>query len=129
MKELPEIRLEVTLAPATDVVVSYDPTKVGTYLLENIVLEYQTIEPDRSLDAIHIQRRSFVGLLGLFVIPHAAGARDTEAFQDPGISKVEFDIDGQSNVLYQHGMLPSDLWTSALSGVEWLLGASEKHAE
>ncbi|KAK3707299.1 hypothetical protein QZH41_004236 [Actinostola sp. cb2023] len=159
-KDLPEIRIEVTLAPATDVIVSSDPTKVGTYLLENIVLEYQTIEPDvRSTilnapprllfnhithhatitfdrtaqpvlsDAIQIQRRSFVGLLGLFVTPHTAGARDTEAFQDPGISKVEFNIDGQSNVLYQHGMLPSDLWASALSGAEWLLGVSEKRAE
>ncbi|KAK3727744.1 hypothetical protein QZH41_005206 [Actinostola sp. cb2023] len=155
-KDLPEIRIEVTLAPATDVIVSSDPTKVGTYLLENIVLEYQTIEPDaRSTggtplappprllfnhithhatitcdraekpvlsDAIQIQRRSFVGLLRLFITPHAAGARNTEAFQDPGISKVEFDIDGQSNVLFQHGMLPSDLWASALSGAEWLLG-------
>ncbi|KAK3743009.1 hypothetical protein QZH41_007226 [Actinostola sp. cb2023] len=73
-------------------------------------------------DAIQIQRRSFVGLLGLFMIPHAAGARNTEAFQDPGISKVEFDIDGQPNFLFQHGMLPSDLWASAQSGAEWLLG-------
>lgn len=152
-QDLPEIRIEATLAPATDVIVSSDPTKVGTYLLENIVLEYQTLEPDarettlatpsRLLfnhithhasitfdratkpvlsDAIQVQRRSFVGLLGLFVTPHAVGARDTEAFQDPGISKVEFDIDGQSNPLFQHGMLPSDLWSSALSGSEWLLG-------
>ncbi|KAK3737879.1 hypothetical protein QZH41_003159 [Actinostola sp. cb2023] len=155
-KDLPEIRIEVTLAPAVDVIVSSDPTKVGTYQLDNIVLEYQTIEPDvRSTilnapprllfnhithhatitfdrttqpvlsDAIQIQRRSFVGLLGLFVTPHTVGARDTEVFQDPGVSKVEFDIDGQSNVLYQHGMLPSDLWASALSGAEWLLGSTE----
>ncbi|KAK3752083.1 hypothetical protein QZH41_016991 [Actinostola sp. cb2023] len=51
-----------------------------------------------------------------------AGTRSTEAFPDPGVTKIEFDIDGKSNVLFQHGILTSDPWASALSGAEWLLG-------
>ncbi|KAK3719342.1 hypothetical protein QZH41_000531 [Actinostola sp. cb2023] len=119
-KDLLEIRIELTLAPAADVIASSDATKIGSYMLENIVLEYQVLEPDERstilppprrliynnithhatvtfyratatvlTDAIQIQRRSFVGLLGLFVIPHPS-------FVDPGISKVEFDLDRSS---------------------------------
>ena len=129
-------------------VVGYDTTKVGSYQLSDIRLEYQVLRPDDPvdlptpprnvynhvvhhatipfdratktllLDTIQIQRKSFVGVLGLFVAPFLAGGRDSEAFVDPGITKVEFDLDGQLNVLYPDGMLPSDLWRAALSGAE-----------
>ena len=52
------------------------------------------------------------GVLLLFLLPHAAGARDSENFYNPGISSVNIDIDGVPNRIYSRGMIPFDFWES-----------------
>ena len=61
---------------------------------------------------INLPRRSMTGILFLFLLPQAAGARDSENFYNPGISSVEIDVDGVPNRIYSRGMIPSDLWES-----------------
>ena len=145
---LPPIRLELTLVAAKDVIVSSDPTKIGSYTLKNIELVYQAIEspsyaqhiPSVVLynhiskvisfakaavtiltDNIPVQLKSFVGFLFLFVDPFPAGGRHSEAFPNPGVTKVEFDLNGVPNTLYPSGMLPADIWETARAGAEWLV--------
>ena len=71
---------------------------------------------------VQVKRHSLVGLLCLFVLQHAAGNRDSEAFQNPGIIKVEFDLDGLPDPFYRAGMTRGNIWSSALQGAKWLLG-------
>ena len=150
--EMPQIRLELVLAPPEDVIVGSDPTKLAYQLFEieleyitlqleqthlpapprilyNHIVHHSTIPFDRATqtliaDTVHVQRSSFVGLLFLFVVPHTAGARDTESFVDPGVKKVEFDIDSIPNTLFPRGMLPPDVWGAAQTGAEWLIGGT-----
>ena len=61
---------------------------------------------------INLPRRSMTGILCLFTIPNAAGARNSENFYNPGITSVNIDVDGVPNRLYSKGMIPSDLWES-----------------
>lgn len=46
----------------------------------------------------------------LFVEPYVAGARDSEKFVNPNITKIEVNIDGMPNKLYSKGFLPTDIW-------------------
>ena len=61
---------------------------------------------------INLPRRSMTGILCLFTLPIAAGARNSENFYNPGITSINIDVDGVPNRLYSKGMIPSDLWES-----------------
>ena len=61
---------------------------------------------------INLPRRSMTGILCLFTLPFAAGARNSENFYNPGITSINIDVDGVPNRLYSKGMIPSDLWES-----------------
>ena len=61
---------------------------------------------------INLPRRSMTGVLFLFTLPFAAGARNSENFYSPGITSVNIDVDGVPNRVYSRGMIPSDLWES-----------------
>ena len=74
---------------------------------------------------INLPRRSMTGILCLFTLPFAAGARNSENFYNPGITSINIDVDGVPNRLYSKGMIPSDLWES----VKKRFGATEgKHS-
>ena len=53
------------------------------------------------------------GILLLFEDPAAAFQRDTEAFYNPQITKVEVTIEGIPNQLYSQGMRAYQLWNEA----------------
>ena len=57
--------------------------------------------------------RSMKGILMLFEDPAAAFQRDTEAFYNPKITKVEVTIDGKSNQLYSQGLRTYQMWDEA----------------
>ena len=73
---------------------------------------------------INLPRRSMTGILCLFTLPTAAGARNSENFYNPGITSINIDVDGVPNRLYSKGMIPSDLWESVKKRFEKESGSS-----
>ena len=59
---------------------------------------------------VNPQRRSLKGILLLFINPYAAGARDTEHFFSPDITKVKVTVNGVPNRMYNEGIGGSDMW-------------------
>ena len=62
---------------------------------------------------LNVPARSMSGILMLFEEPAAAFQRDTEAFYNPKIEKVEVCIEGIPNQLYSQGMRAYPLWGEA----------------
>ena len=59
---------------------------------------------------VNPQRRSLKGILLLFINPYAAGARDTEHYFNPDITKVKVTVNGRPNRVYNEGISGSDMW-------------------
>ena len=59
---------------------------------------------------VNPQRRSLKGILLLCITPYAAGARDTEHFFNPDITKVKVTVNGVPNRVYNEGLSGSDMW-------------------
>ena len=62
---------------------------------------------------INVPARSMKGVLMLFEDPADAFQRDTEAFYNPKIEKVEITIEGVPNQLYSQGMRAYQQWDEA----------------
>ena len=62
---------------------------------------------------LNVQAWSMLGILMLFEEPAAAFQRDTEAFYNPKIEKVEVCIEGIPNQFYSQGMRAYQLWGEA----------------
>ena len=56
------------------------------------------------------QRRSLKGILLLFIVPYTAGARDSENYLNPDITKADVTINGSPNKLYNEGISGIDMW-------------------
>ena len=59
---------------------------------------------------VNPQRRSLKGILLLFINPFTAGARDTEQFFNPDITKVKVTVNGVPNRVCNEGLNGSDMW-------------------
>ena len=59
---------------------------------------------------VNPQRRSLKGILLLFINPYAGGARDTESYFNPDITKVKVTVNGVPNRVYNEGISGSDMW-------------------
>ena len=59
---------------------------------------------------VNPQRRSLKGLLLLFINQYNAGARDTEHYFNPDITKVKVTVDGVPSRVYNDGISGSDMW-------------------
>ena len=59
---------------------------------------------------VNPQRKSLKGILLLFLNPYAAGARDTEHYFNPDITKVKVTVNGVPNRVYNEGINGSDMW-------------------
>ena len=59
---------------------------------------------------VNPQRKSLKGILLLFINPYAAGARDTEHFFNPDITKVKVTVSGVPNRVHNEGLSGSDMW-------------------
>ena len=58
---------------------------------------------------INPQRRSLKGIL-LFINPYPAGARDSESYFNPDITKVQVTVNGVPNQIYNEGISGADMW-------------------
>ena len=59
---------------------------------------------------VNPQRRSLKGILLLFINPFISGARDTENYFNPDITKVAVTVNGVPNRVYNEGISGSDMW-------------------
>ena len=60
---------------------------------------------------VNSQRRSMKGVLLLFVEPCTAGARDSEKYVFPDLTKVRVTINGSPNMLYNEGIESQGIWS------------------
>ena len=84
------------------------------FAYDQVVLE-KTVTFHRGTDAdlnllVNPQRRSLKGILLLFIVPYAAGARDTENYFNPDITNVDVTINGIPNRVYNNGIKGYDMW-------------------
>lgn len=70
--------------------------------------------------------RSLKGVLMLFEDPAAPYKRDSEAFYNPKITKVEVTVEGIPNQLYSHGMRAFQQWDEAR---KFFAAGSKRHPE
>ena len=56
------------------------------------------------------QRRLLKGILLLFINPFVAGARDTESYFNPDITKVKVTVNGVPNRVYNEAISGTDMW-------------------
>ena len=59
---------------------------------------------------VNPQRRSLKGILLLFINPFIAGARNTESYFNPDITKVKVTVNGVPNRVYNEGISGTDMW-------------------
>ena len=59
---------------------------------------------------VNPQRRSLKGILLLFINPYTAGARDSENYFNPDITKVKVTVNGVPNRVYNEGLSGRDMW-------------------
>jgi len=62
---------------------------------------------------VNAQRRSMKAILLLFEEPYSSGARDSEKNVFPDLTKVQVTINGSPNILYNEGIVATDLWAEA----------------
>ena len=59
---------------------------------------------------VNAQRRSMKAILLLFTELYSAGARDSEKYVFPDLKKVKVTINGSPSMLYNEGIVSTDLW-------------------
>ena len=59
---------------------------------------------------VNPQRRSLKGILLLFINPYVVGARDSESYFNPDITKVKVTVNGVPNRVYNEGISGTDMW-------------------
>ena len=97
---------------AKEVVSTYASGKEFAY---DLVMREKVVPITRGSDThlnlrVNPQRKSLKGLLLLFINYYTAGARDTEEFFNPDITKVKVTINGVPNRVYNEGIGDSDMW-------------------
>ena len=59
---------------------------------------------------VNAQKRSLRAILLLFIEPYADGARDSEKYVFPDLTKVSITINGSPNMIYNDGVEGNDMW-------------------
>ena len=97
-------------ALADEAMSTYSSGKEFAY---DLVMRERVVPITRGSDTrlrMNPQRRSLKGILLLFINPYAAGARDTEHYFNPDITKVNVTVNGVPNRVYNEGISGSDMW-------------------
>ena len=89
--------------------------RYGKEFAYDFVMREQVVGVNRGEDSllnirVNPQRRSLKGLLLLFTAPYTAGARDSEHYENPNITKVHVTINGVPNRVYNEGIKDIDMW-------------------
>ena len=97
---------------ADEVMSTYASGKEFAY---DLVMREKVVPITRGSDThlnlmVNPQRRSLKGILLLFINQYNTGARDTEHYFNPDITKVKVTIDGVPSRVYNDGLSGSDMW-------------------
>ena len=97
---------------AAEAVSTYASGKEFAY---DLVMREKVVPITRSSDThlnlrVNPQRISLKGLLLLFINQYQTGARDTEHYFNPDITKVKVTVNGVPNRVYNEGLNGSDMW-------------------
>ena len=87
----------------------------GKEFAYDLVVLKEVIEVNRSTEGrlnyrVNPQRRSLKGILLLFIVPYTAGARDSENYFNPEITKVSVTVNSSPNRVYNEGITGIDMW-------------------
>ena len=87
----------------------------GKEFAYDFVMREQVVGVNRGEDSwlnirVNPQRRSLKGLLLLFTAPYTLGARDSEHYENPNITKVHVTINGVPNRVYNERIKGIDMW-------------------
>ena len=77
------------------------------------VIPIQKGSDERINIKVNAQRRSLKAILLLFTEPYTAGARDSEKYVFPDLTKIQVTINGSPNMIYNEGLVAEDLWKEA----------------
>ena len=114
--KLENIQLEYEVirskALADEALSTYETGKEFAY---DFVMRERVVPITRGSDTrlnlrINPQRRSLKGILLLFINPFVAGARDSENYFNPDITKVKVAVNGVPNRVYNEGISGTDMW-------------------
>ena len=97
---------------AAEAVSTYNSGKEFAY---DLVMREKVVPITRGSDThlnlrVNPQRISLKGLLLLFINQYQVGARDTEHYFNPDITKVKVTVNGVPNRVYNEGLNGSDMW-------------------
>ena len=87
----------------------------GKEFAYDLVMRERAVPFDRGTDTsltlrVNPQRRSLKGILLLFIDTFVAGARETESYFNPDVTKVKVTVNGVPNRVYSEGISGSDMW-------------------
>ena len=87
----------------------------GKEFAYDLVRRYRIIPVNRGADTrlnirVNHQRRFLKGILLLFINPFVAGAKDSENYFNPDITKVKVTVNGVPNRVYNEGISGADMW-------------------
>ena len=80
------------------------------HIQRDVVVTFKKGSDTRLNLTVNPQIRSLKGILLLFVVPHTAGARQSEAYLNPDLTKVSVTVNGSPNRLYNNGLEGIDVW-------------------
>ena len=105
-----EVILSETLAK--EAISTYSSGKEFAY---DFVMRERVVPITRGSDTrlnlwVNPQRRSLKGILLLFINPYNPGARDSENYFNPDITKVKVTVNGVPNRVYNEGISGKDMW-------------------
>ena len=96
---------------ADDTASTYSYGKEFAY---DYIMREQVVDVNRGTDGrlnIRVNPQRFLkGLLLLFIVPYTAGARDSEHYLNPDITKVSVTVNGSPNRVYNEGITGIDMW-------------------
>ena len=86
---------------------------VYDHVMRDSVVSFSKGTDTRLNIKVNPQRRSLKGILLLFIKPFTKGARDSEKYIFPDLTKVDVTVNSKPNMQYNHGIESMDMWEEA----------------
>jgi len=102
-----------TLANEAQSVYSSGKEFAYDHVMRSKVVAFEKNSDTRKNIKIDAQKRSLKAILLLFIEPYANGARDSEKYVFPDLTKVSVTIKGSPNMIYNDGVEGKDMWEEA----------------